>query len=54
MQCKFIENEIDKKRQAWELNEVDHKHYEDQILEKEHELEALSRSLSEKGNDLVD
>ncbi|XP_020229599.1 protein CROWDED NUCLEI 4 [Cajanus cajan] len=54
MQRKLVENEIETKRRAWELKEVDLKHYEDQILERQHELEVLSRSLSEKEKDVKD
>ncbi|TKY55583.1 CROWDED NUCLEI 4 [Spatholobus suberectus] len=54
MQRKMVENEIETKRRAWELKEVDLKHCEDQILEREHGLEVLSRSLSEKEKDLKD
>ncbi|KAG4391043.1 hypothetical protein GLYMA_05G109300v4 [Glycine max] len=51
---KLVENEIEEKRRAWELKEVDLKHCEDQILQRQHELEVLSRSLSEKEKDLKD
>ncbi|XP_045829340.1 protein CROWDED NUCLEI 4 [Trifolium pratense] len=54
MQRKSVENEIETKRRAWELKEVDLRQREDQILEREHELEILSRSLSEKEKDLVE
>ncbi|KAJ1399615.1 hypothetical protein SESBI_30165 [Sesbania bispinosa] len=54
MQRKLVENEIETKRRAWELKEVDLKQREEQILEREHELEVLSRSLSEKEKDLED
>ncbi|KAK7263285.1 hypothetical protein RJT34_30872 [Clitoria ternatea] len=54
MQRKLAENEIETKRRAWELKEVDLKQREDQILEREHALEVLSRSLNEKDKDLVD
>ncbi|KAL9326828.1 hypothetical protein ACSQ67_007473 [Phaseolus vulgaris] len=54
MQRKWVENDIETKRRAWELKEVDLKHCKDEILEKQHELEALSRSLSEKEKDLKD
>ncbi|KAK7330922.1 hypothetical protein VNO77_25128 [Canavalia gladiata] len=54
MQRKLVENEIETKRRAWELKEVDLKQREDQILEMEHELEVLSRSLNEKQKDLMD
>ncbi|CAL0330943.1 unnamed protein product [Lupinus luteus] len=54
MQRKLVENEIETKRRAWELKEVDLKQREDQILEREHELDVLSRSLTEKEKDLVD
>ncbi|KAJ1376032.1 hypothetical protein SESBI_50365 [Sesbania bispinosa] len=54
MQRKLVENEIKTKRRAWELKEVDLKQREEQILEREHELEVLSRSLSEKEKDLED
>lgn len=54
MQRKLVENEIEAKRRAWELKEVDLKQQEDQIFEREHELEVLSRSLGEKEKDLVE
>ncbi|KAI5417861.1 protein CROWDED NUCLEI 4 [Lathyrus oleraceus] len=54
MQRKSVENEIETKRRAWELKEVDLKQREDQILEREHELEVLARSLTEKEKDLVE
>ncbi|TKY70689.1 CROWDED NUCLEI 4 [Spatholobus suberectus] len=54
IQLNLVENEIEMKRRAWELKEVDFKQREDQLLEREHELEILSRALGEKEKDLVD
>ncbi|GAU48021.1 hypothetical protein TSUD_183380 [Trifolium subterraneum] len=54
MQRKSVENEIETKRRAWELKEVDLRQRDDQILEREHELGILSRSLSEKEKDLME
>lgn len=41
------------KGRAWGLKGVDLKQQEDQLLEREHELEILSRALGEK-KDLLD
>ncbi|XP_014509144.1 protein CROWDED NUCLEI 4 [Vigna radiata var. radiata] len=54
MKRKVVEYDIETKRRAWELKEVDLKHYKDEILERQHDLEVLSRSLSEKEKDLKD
>ncbi|KAI4315109.1 hypothetical protein L6164_027955 [Bauhinia variegata] len=54
MQRKLAENEIETKRRAWELREVDLKQREDQLLEREHELEVLSRALGEREKDLTE
>ena len=48
MHRKLVQNEIETKRRAWELKEVDLKQREDQILEREHDLDVWSRSLSDK------
>ncbi|CAL0314363.1 unnamed protein product [Lupinus luteus] len=53
-QLKLVENEIEMKRRAWELKEVDVKQREDQLLERERELEVLSGALNEKEKDLLD
>ncbi|CAH2080497.1 unnamed protein product [Thlaspi arvense] len=54
IKCKLVEEEIESKRRAWELREVDLGQREDLILEKEHELEVLSRTLSEKEKNLTE
>ncbi|QCD81571.1 hypothetical protein DEO72_LG2g1900 [Vigna unguiculata] len=54
MKRKLVEYDIETKRRAWELKEVDLKHYKDEILERQNDLEVLSRSLSEKEKDLKD
>ncbi|KAJ1414573.1 hypothetical protein SESBI_18823 [Sesbania bispinosa] len=54
IQLKLVENEIEIKRRAWEIKEVDLKQREDQLLERENELEILSRALGEKEKDLED
>ncbi|KAF7809963.1 protein CROWDED NUCLEI 4 [Senna tora] len=52
VQRKSVENEIEMMRRAWELKEVDLKQREDQLLEREHELEVLSRALEEREKEL--
>ncbi|KAG5061282.1 hypothetical protein JHK87_002311 [Glycine soja] len=42
------------RRRAWELKEVDLTQREEQLLERKHELEILSRTLGEKEKDLLD
>ncbi|KAG4993325.1 hypothetical protein JHK86_030152 [Glycine max] len=54
IQLKLVENEIEMKRWAWELKEVDLTQREEKLQEREHELEILSRTLGEKEKDLVD
>lgn len=49
-----VENEIETKRQAWELKEVDLKQREDQLMEREHDLGVLSRALVEREKDLAE
>ncbi|RZC30830.1 Protein CROWDED NUCLEI 4 [Glycine soja] len=51
---KLVENEIEMRRRAWELKEVDLTQREEQLLERKHELEILSRTLGEKEKDLLD
>lgn len=51
---KLVEDEIEAKRRAWELREVDLKQREDLVLEKEHDLEVQSRALVDKEKDVTD
>ncbi|CAK7324060.1 unnamed protein product [Dovyalis caffra] len=51
---KLVEDEIEAKRRAWELREVDLKQREDLVLEKEHDLEIQSRALGDKEKDVTD
>ncbi|KAJ7957327.1 Protein CROWDED NUCLEI [Quillaja saponaria] len=48
IRLKLVEHEIETKRRAWELIEIDLKQREDLLLEREHELEARARTLIEK------
>ncbi|CAN6821438.1 unnamed protein product, partial [Brassica oleracea] len=52
--CKLAEDEIESKRRAWELREVDIKQKEDLVGEKEHDLEVQSRILAEKEKDITE
>ncbi|KAK6923185.1 hypothetical protein RJ641_011489 [Dillenia turbinata] len=51
---KLVEDEIDTKRRTWELREVDLKHREDFISEREHELEVQSATLFDKEKDVTE
>ncbi|KAL0377945.1 UNVERIFIED_CONTAM: protein CROWDED NUCLEI 4 [Sesamum radiatum] len=48
MKRKLLEDEINAKRRAWELKELDIKQREDFVLERESELDVASRHLKEK------
>ncbi|XP_052196996.1 protein CROWDED NUCLEI 4 isoform X1 [Diospyros lotus] len=52
MKQKLVEEDIETKRRAWELKEIDLLQREDLILEKEHDLEVQSRLSANKENDL--
>ncbi|KAJ8769349.1 hypothetical protein K2173_002553 [Erythroxylum novogranatense] len=52
MRRKLVEDEIEAKRRAWELREIDLHQREDLLLEKEHDLEVLSRALEDKEKDV--
>ncbi|GAB4847136.1 hypothetical protein Ancab_026147 [Ancistrocladus abbreviatus] len=52
MKQKLAEEEIEVKRRAWELRELDLKQREDFVLEREQELEAQSRAMTEKDKDM--
>ncbi|KAJ7944568.1 Protein CROWDED NUCLEI 4 [Quillaja saponaria] len=54
MRLKLVEHEIENKRRAWELKEVDLKEREDLLLEREHELEVQARTLLEKEEDVAE
>ncbi|KAL9245972.1 hypothetical protein vseg_019562 [Gypsophila vaccaria] len=51
---KTVEEDIEKKRRAWELREFDLKQREELILEKEQDLEVQSRVITDKGKDLAE
>lgn len=51
---KAVEEEIETKRRAWELRELDLKQREDLILEKEQDLDVQSRVITDKGKDLTE
>ncbi|KAG8641107.1 protein CROWDED NUCLEI 4 isoform X3 [Manihot esculenta] len=52
--CKLVENQIEAKRRAWELREVDLRQREDMLNEREHDLEVQTRLLSDKEKDMAD
>ncbi|WCJ32079.1 branched-chain amino acid aminotransferase 5 / branched-chain amino acid transaminase 5 (BCAT5) [Euphorbia peplus] len=49
-----VEEEIEAKRRAWELREVDLRHREEILGEREHDLEVKSRVLAEKENEVTE
>ncbi|KAK9678267.1 hypothetical protein RND81_11G199900 [Saponaria officinalis] len=51
---KAVEEDIERKRRAWELRELDLKQQEELILEKEQDLEVQSRVITDKGIDLAE
>ncbi|KAH9712445.1 protein CROWDED NUCLEI 4 [Citrus sinensis] len=51
---KLAEDEIEKKRRAWELRDLDLSQREESLLEREHDLEVQSRALVDKEKDLVE
>ncbi|KAK9231401.1 hypothetical protein WN943_021635 [Citrus x changshan-huyou] len=51
---KLAEDEIEKKRRAWELRDLDLGQREESLLEREHDLEVQSRALVDKEKDLVE
>ncbi|XP_021757469.1 protein CROWDED NUCLEI 4-like isoform X2 [Chenopodium quinoa] len=51
---KLAEEDIETKRRAWELRELDLKQREDIILEKEQDLEVQARVIADKGKDLTE
>ncbi|XP_062005257.1 protein CROWDED NUCLEI 4 [Rosa rugosa] len=52
VKCKLVEAEIETKRRAWELREVDLNHREDLLCEKEYDVEVQMRSLMEREKDV--
>ena len=52
--CKMVEDELEAKRRAWELREVDLRQREDLVKEREHDLEVQSRALVDKEKDLTE
>ncbi|KAI9166268.1 hypothetical protein LWI28_029261 [Acer negundo] len=54
MNRKVVEDEIETKRRAWELKEMDLSQREDALREREHDLEMQSRAMSEKEKDLTE
>lgn len=54
MRRKLVEEEIDAKRRTWELKELDLKHREEIILEKELELDVQMRTLAGKDKDIME
>ncbi|GMH06482.1 hypothetical protein Nepgr_008322 [Nepenthes gracilis] len=53
MKRKLVEEEIEAKRRAWELRELDLKQQEDFILERELELEVQYKAMADKGKDMT-
>ncbi|XP_074309084.1 uncharacterized protein LOC141643712 [Silene latifolia] len=51
---KAVDEDIEKKRRAWELRELDLQQREDLVLEKEQNLEVQSRVIADKGRDLAE
>ncbi|KAL4377318.1 hypothetical protein GQ457_02G015510 [Hibiscus cannabinus] len=51
---KMAEDEIEAKRRAWELKEMDINHKEDQICEREHDLDVRLRILAEKEKEVAE
>ncbi|GMY11981.1 protein CROWDED NUCLEI 4 [Fagus crenata] len=54
MKRKSVEEEIETKRRAWELKEMDLRQRENLILEKEHDLEFQSRALADREKDVAE
>ncbi|OAY35651.1 protein CROWDED NUCLEI 4 isoform X2 [Manihot esculenta] len=54
MNRKLVEDEIEAKRRAWELRELDLRRREDMLNEREHELEVKSRMLAEEEKDVAE
>ncbi|KAF2295644.1 hypothetical protein GH714_033398 [Hevea brasiliensis] len=54
MNRKLVEDEIEAKRRAWELREVDLRQREDMLNEREHDLEVQSRLLTDKEKDMAE
>ncbi|XWS41723.1 hypothetical protein CRYUN_Cryun17cG0107300 [Craigia yunnanensis] len=54
MKHKMAEDEIEMKRRAWELKEMDINHREDLICERVHDFEVRSRMLGEKEKDVAE
>ncbi|XP_038997771.1 protein CROWDED NUCLEI 4-like [Hibiscus syriacus] len=51
---KMVEDGIEMKRRAWELKEMDINHKEDQICEREHDLDVRLRILAEKEKEVAE
>ncbi|KAK8652891.1 hypothetical protein V6N13_126914 [Hibiscus sabdariffa] len=51
---KLVEDEIEMKRRAWELKEMDINHKEYQICEREHDLDIRFRILAEKEKEVAE
>ncbi|XVE86950.1 hypothetical protein DITRI_Ditri18aG0076500 [Diplodiscus trichospermus] len=51
---KMAEDEIEMKRRAWELKEMDVNHREELICEREHDFEVQSRMLGEKEKEVAE
>ncbi|GMI67999.1 CROWDED NUCLEI 4, LITTLE NUCLEI4 [Hibiscus trionum] len=51
---KMAEDEIETKRRAWELKEMDINHKEDQICAREHDLDVRLRILAEKEKEVAE
>ncbi|XP_058005444.1 protein CROWDED NUCLEI 4-like [Hevea brasiliensis] len=54
MNCKLVEDEIEAKRRAWELRELDLKRREDMLSDREHDLEVQSRTLADEEKDVAE
>ncbi|XP_062101406.1 protein CROWDED NUCLEI 4 isoform X2 [Humulus lupulus] len=54
IKCKIVEDELEAKRRAWELREVDLSQREDLVKEREHDLEVQSRTLVDREKEVAD
>lgn len=54
MKCKLVEDEIENKRRAWELRDLDLSQREDSLVEREHDLEVKARALVDKEKDVME
>ncbi|XP_030496317.2 protein CROWDED NUCLEI 4 [Cannabis sativa] len=54
IKCKIVEDELEAKRRAWELREVDLNQREDLVREREHDLEVQSRTLVDREKEVAE